>query len=110
MLLSCKRFSGRHTGQRIAAAFEDELIDMNIKDSIDFSVTDNAANMRAAFSTAFTVEASSPPSLDDVECHVGCDENDDSFQDLICEETCYVLLVQNRSRTHSLVFSLIYIL
>ena len=85
-LLCCKQFSRRHTGQQIAVAFEDELTAMNVKDSIDFIITDNAANMSAAFSTAFAVGVSSPPSLDDAECYLGF-ENDDVFQDLICEET-----------------------
>ena len=51
LLLSCNRFSGRHTGQRIASTFESELQSAGIKDKIKYIVTDNAANMRSAFST-----------------------------------------------------------
>ena len=58
LLLSCNRFSGRHTGQRIASTFESELQSAGIKDKIKYIVTDNAANMRSAFSTTFPEERS----------------------------------------------------
>ena len=56
LLLSCKRFSGRHAVQHIASTFESELQSAGIKDKIEYLVTDNAANMRSAILTAFPVE------------------------------------------------------
>ena len=48
------RFSGPHTGQRIATALKDELESAGIN-KIDFIISDNAFNMRSAFTTAFSM-------------------------------------------------------
>ena len=81
LLLSCNRFSGRHTGQRIASTFESELQSAGIKDKIEYLVTDNAANMRSAFSTIFPVERSEQLDPESVVQ----DENLDDFLNLNSE-------------------------
>jgi len=48
-LLSCTRFTGSHTGDRIAAEIEALLHFYGIKHKVDHFITDNAANMRKAF-------------------------------------------------------------
>ena len=52
-LLSCQRSKGSHTGERIAAAFDDVIEENGIENKIDFVVTDNASNMKAAFKVRF---------------------------------------------------------
>ena len=52
LLLSCRRFSGPHTGQQTAATLEDELESAEINE-IAFIISDNASNMRSALTTAF---------------------------------------------------------
>ena len=49
LLLSCKRFSGRHTGQHITSTFEYQLQSPGITDMIEFIITCNAANMQSTF-------------------------------------------------------------
>ena len=59
--LSCKRFFGRHTGQHIVFTFESELQLVGTKDKMEYIVTDNTANMRSAFLTAFPVKRLKQP-------------------------------------------------
>ena len=53
-LLSCERFTGSHTGERIAGEIDTVLNYYQLRQKIDFVVTDNAANMRKAMTVAFT--------------------------------------------------------
>ena len=53
LLLKFRRFLGSHTGESIRLAFEQALEEFEIKDKVSYVVTDNAANMRAAFKTRF---------------------------------------------------------
>ncbi|XP_037539816.1 zinc finger BED domain-containing protein 6-like [Nematolebias whitei] len=48
-LLDCRRFTGRHTGEHIASAFEEITEEYGIHDKISYIITDNAANMKCAF-------------------------------------------------------------
>ena len=45
-LLSCKRFSGSHTGTRIAAAFDDILETYVISNKVEYILTDNASKYK----------------------------------------------------------------
>jgi len=79
-LLSCSRFSGSHTGDRIAAEIE-ALLDMyGIKCKVDYFITDNAANMRKAFTVNFTysdsdsVDADSSADVEHAEVWENMDE------------------------------------
>ncbi|XP_038054668.1 zinc finger BED domain-containing protein 6-like [Patiria miniata] len=53
LLLSCERFHGSHTGERISTAFETLIDEFHIKNKISFIVKDNAANMKKAFKASF---------------------------------------------------------
>ena len=53
LLLGCQQFIGSHTGQNIATALEDMIEEFKIKNKVSHVVTDNAANMTAAFNTKF---------------------------------------------------------
>ncbi|KAI7808688.1 hypothetical protein IRJ41_011592 [Triplophysa rosa] len=55
-LLACNRFKGSHTAERICDQFEEICDEYNIKDKLDYIITDNAANMRKAFSVCFPSE------------------------------------------------------
>ncbi|CAB4041714.1 zinc finger BED domain-containing 4-like [Paramuricea clavata] len=55
-LLSCKRFSGSHTGTSIAAAFDDILEIYVINSKVEHILTDNASNMKSAFKVNFPTE------------------------------------------------------
>ena len=54
--LACERFLGKHTGSQIAKAFSSTLDDFKIENKLDYVITDNAANMKKAFTTAFAAE------------------------------------------------------
>lgn len=53
VLLSCERFTGSHTGERISEKFEEICDNFNIKHKLDYIICDNAANMRKAFTVCF---------------------------------------------------------
>ena len=100
MLLSCRRFSEPppHTGQQIAAALEDELESAEINE-IDFIISDNATNMRSAFTTAF------PMSEQTILTHYASDsdnclddEDNDLFLDLSCEKAVIEETINDCSR------------
>lgn len=48
-LLDCRCFTGRHSGERIASAFEEITEEYGIRQKISYIITDNAANMKCAF-------------------------------------------------------------
>ena len=50
-LLSCERFCGSHTGERIAAELVAVLALFKLEMKVDYFITDNAANMRKALTT-----------------------------------------------------------
>lgn len=73
-LLAIERFTGSHTGEKIAAQFEAVLESYELRDKIDFIVTDNAANMRKAFTVCFpkfdettTADSSDSEAVEDVD-------------------------------------------
>lgn len=55
-LLACNHFKGSHTAERICDQFEAICDEYNIKDKLDFIISDNAANMRKAFTVCFPSE------------------------------------------------------
>ncbi|CAB3986899.1 zinc finger BED domain-containing 4-like [Paramuricea clavata] len=52
-LLSCNRFTGSHTGEKISTAFEAICDEYAIKNKIDYILSDNASNMKRAFTVCF---------------------------------------------------------
>jgi hypothetical protein len=66
-VLACSRFSGSHTGERIAAELESILDLYDIKQKIDYIITDNAANMKKALTIVLynMDDASNDGSADD---------------------------------------------
>ncbi|CAL9699779.1 unnamed protein product [Knipowitschia caucasica] len=55
-LLACNRFKGSHTAERICDQFEAICDEYSIKDKLDYIISDNAANMRKAFTVCFPSE------------------------------------------------------
>lgn len=55
-LLSFDRFKGSHTAERICKQFEAACDEFDIKDKVDYIISDNAANMRKAFTVCFPTE------------------------------------------------------
>lgn len=55
-LLACDRFKGSHTAERICEQFEAVCDEYSIKNKIDYIISDNAANMRKAFTVCFPTE------------------------------------------------------
>lgn len=55
-LLACNRFKGSHTAERICDQFEAICDEYNIKAKLDYIISDNAANMRKAFTVCFPNE------------------------------------------------------
>lgn len=48
-LLDCRRFTGKHCGERIASAFDRIVEEYGIGHKISYILTDNASNMKRAF-------------------------------------------------------------
>lgn len=48
-LLDCRHFTGRHSGEQIACAFEEIVEEYGIHQKISYIITDNAANIKCAF-------------------------------------------------------------
>ncbi|TRY56530.1 hypothetical protein DNTS_005417 [Danionella cerebrum] len=55
-LLACNRFKGSHTAERICDQFEAICDEYDIKATLDYIISDNAANMRKAFAVCFPSE------------------------------------------------------
>uniref|UniRef100_A0A669D263 HAT C-terminal dimerisation domain-containing protein n=1 Tax=Oreochromis niloticus TaxID=8128 RepID=A0A669D263_ORENI len=55
-LLAFDSFKGLHTGERICEKFEAICDEYNIKDKLNYIISDNAANMRKAFTVCFPTE------------------------------------------------------
>ncbi|KAK1886685.1 Zinc finger BED domain containing protein 4 [Dissostichus eleginoides] len=55
-LLACDRFKGSHTAERICEQFEAVCDEYSITNKIDYIISDNAANMRKAFTVCFPTE------------------------------------------------------
>lgn len=53
VLLNCEGFTGPHTGIRISEQFEEANNNNNIKYKLDYIISDNAANMKKAFTVCF---------------------------------------------------------
>uniref|UniRef100_A0A4W5K373 HAT C-terminal dimerisation domain-containing protein n=1 Tax=Hucho hucho TaxID=62062 RepID=A0A4W5K373_9TELE len=55
-LLACDCFKGPHIAERICEQFEAICGEYSIKDKLDYIISDNAANMRKAFTVCFPIE------------------------------------------------------
>uniref|UniRef100_A0A8C8GQ27 HAT C-terminal dimerisation domain-containing protein n=1 Tax=Oncorhynchus tshawytscha TaxID=74940 RepID=A0A8C8GQ27_ONCTS len=55
-LLACDGVKGPHMAERICEQFEAICGEYGIKDKLDYIISDNAANMRKAFSVCFPIE------------------------------------------------------
>ena len=56
-LLACDRFKGSHTAENICEQFERICDEYHIKSKLSYIISDNAANMRKAFSVCFPQES-----------------------------------------------------
>ncbi|KAL7383777.1 hypothetical protein ABVT39_017213 [Epinephelus coioides] len=83
VLLSCERFTGSHTGERISEKFEDICDNFNIKHKLDYIICDNASNMRKAFTVCFpsATTTESEDGDDDLENSNLWEDLSDNFQD-----------------------------
>ena len=54
-LLACDRFKGPHKAKIICEQFEAICGEYSIKDTFDYIISDNAANMRKAFTVCFPI-------------------------------------------------------
>uniref|UniRef100_A0A4W5RXY7 HAT C-terminal dimerisation domain-containing protein n=1 Tax=Hucho hucho TaxID=62062 RepID=A0A4W5RXY7_9TELE len=55
-LFSCDRFKGPHMAERTCEQFEAICDEYSINDKLDYIISDNAANMRKAFTVCFPIE------------------------------------------------------
>ncbi|KAL7879730.1 hypothetical protein SRHO_G00019840 [Serrasalmus rhombeus] len=82
VLLSCERFTGSHTGQRISEKFEEICDNFNIKHKLDYIISDNAANMKKAFTVCFpSTVTDSEDGDNDLENGNLWEETSEEFQD-----------------------------
>jgi hypothetical protein len=82
-VLACSRFPGSHTGQRIAAKLELTL-DFDIKQQIDYIITDNAANMKKTTTVVlYNIEDSKDGSVDvEADDAEAATDNTEKWQDI----------------------------
>lgn len=81
-LLCCNRFTGKHTGERISEKFESVCTEYQIKNKIDYIISDNAANMRKAFTVCFPSSDDIGTDASDVESNTEPLDDDDMWEDL----------------------------
>ena len=82
--MDCRRFTGRHIGENISACFTEVATEHEIMDKIGFIFTDNASNMRAAFTVNFPTECSA----DDIESETT--DDDGIWEDLDGTDNAHV--------------------
>jgi hypothetical protein len=97
-LLSCSRITGRHTGESIAAKFDQIVNEFGIRSKVAYVLTDNAANMRKAFQLAFPViqdtesgsddDNASEEDVDSSELWNDLDEADQSVVESSLDDVC----------------------
>ena len=93
-LLKFQRLNGSHTAEKFSEAFHNAMDNDNLKNKLEIIVTDNAANMRAAFKTSFSgirhSESENEESEDDNEnfqtVESGNDDTIDATLQLFSEE------------------------
>ena len=88
VLLNCHRFSGSHTGDRIASEFESILDIYQIKQKVDHVITDNAANMKSAMTPSFIYDFADDTGDDDRGDFVVTVE----LMNLICGKVCPMMI------------------
>lgn len=83
ILLSCERFTGSHTGERISEKFEEICDNFNMKHKLDYIICDNTSNTGKAstvcFPSATTTE--SEDGEDDLENSNLWEDVSENFQD-----------------------------
>uniref|UniRef100_A0A3P8VU54 HAT C-terminal dimerisation domain-containing protein n=1 Tax=Cynoglossus semilaevis TaxID=244447 RepID=A0A3P8VU54_CYNSE len=72
-LLACERFKGSHTAERICDQFESICDEYTIKDKLDYIISDNAVNMRKAFTVCFPSEQEDGDDRDNLDPELWCD-------------------------------------
>ncbi|MGH0153237.1 UNVERIFIED_CONTAM: hypothetical protein FKN15_053625 [Acipenser sinensis] len=94
VLLSCDRFTGSHTGERISEKFESMCDNYIIKNKIDYIISDKVANMRKAFTVCFPSSTESnnniSPSedLDDAEIWEELDDDEAMDMNMSLQSNC----------------------
>ncbi|VDI46437.1 Hypothetical predicted protein [Mytilus galloprovincialis] len=98
VMLSCKRFKGKHTAESIRYEYGETLAVFEIADKIFTIVTDNASNMVKAFKTSLpgfedTTDDgdSGNDKPEDVDCE---DKNEDELEHLPNHSRCYAHTLQ----------------
>ncbi|CAI5638886.1 unnamed protein product [Oreochromis niloticus] len=78
-LLDCRRFTGKHCGERIASAFDNIVEEYGIGHKISYILTDNASNMKRAFKVRMPeVEDPEGDSSDDLDDETMWEDAEDS--------------------------------
>ena len=77
-MLVCKRFRGSHTGENISKEFQQLVEDYDVSSKVSYIVTDNASNMKQAFS--FPGYSLKRPNDDDSD-YDDCGDSGDELED-----------------------------
>ena len=80
VLLGCERFTGSHTGDRISEKFDEICEKFNVKHKLQYIISDNAANMKKAFTVCFPSAQSQDDELENSELWE--DVNEENQQDV----------------------------
>lgn len=96
-LLGCNRFLGKHTGERICEQFESLCEDYGIRNKIDYILSDNASNMRRAFTICFPASIDEGDIDSDMIQNVEDFDDDELWQDLPANDQQQVDAILSRS-------------
>ncbi|KAL7403893.1 hypothetical protein ABVT39_006519 [Epinephelus coioides] len=95
-LLDCRRFTGKHCGERIASEFDEIVEEYGISNKISFILTDNASNMKWAFKVRLPDSEQPESDSDDLDDEMMWEDVEDFEQPWSSGErlSCFALSLQ----------------
>lgn len=81
-LLDCRRFTGKHCGERIASEFDEIVEEYGISNKISFILTDKASNMKRAFKVRLPDSEQPESDSDDLDDEMMWEEHVEDFEQL----------------------------
>ncbi|KAK9953880.1 hypothetical protein ABG768_016000 [Culter alburnus] len=103
-LLDCRHFPSRHTGENISMAFDDITEEYTIASKIDYTMTDNAANMKCAFKVKLPQQSVDPS--DDNEEETDNLDDEELWEDLDNHQETLLDMTRSRQRLSCFAHSL----
>lgn len=81
-MLDCRRFTGKHCGERIASEFDEIVEEYGFSNKISFILTDKASNMKRAFKVRLPDSEQPESDSDDLDDEMMWEEHVEDFEQL----------------------------